>query len=129
MEKPDGAPHSAELIITSSWGKVVKANDFNRDYWKRALKMADVPHGRYENGMHELRHFFASVLLDQGESIKAVAEWLGHSDPSFTLRTYTHLMPSSDKRTKTVIDGVYRRRDGNAARNGPDTAQQDQKPA
>ncbi|WP_229680519.1 hypothetical protein [Saccharopolyspora thermophila] len=28
------------------------------------------------------------MLLDQGESIKAVSEWLGHSDPSFTLKMY-----------------------------------------
>ncbi|TDP93763.1 tyrosine-type recombinase/integrase [Labedaea rhizosphaerae] len=69
-----------------------------------------MPFGRYENGMHELRHFFASVLRDQGESIKAVADWLGHPDPSFMLRIYTHLMPSSTDRTKSVIAGVYQRR-------------------
>ena len=47
--------------------------------------------------MHALRHFFASVLLDAGESIKAVSEYLGHTRmPGFTLRTYTHLMPASD---------------------------------
>jgi hypothetical protein len=26
-------------------------------------------------------HFYASVLLDAGESIKARSEYLGHSDP------------------------------------------------
>ncbi len=60
--------------------------------------------------MHELRHFFTSVLLDQCESIKAVAERLGHADPSFTLRIYTHLMPSSAERTKSVIGSLYQRR-------------------
>ena len=70
-----------------------------------------MPNTRYENGMHELRHFFASALLDQGESIKAVAEWLGHTDPAFTLATYTHLTPNSDERTKSAIERVYRRRD------------------
>jgi hypothetical protein len=29
--------------------------------------------------MHALRHFYASVLLDAGESIKALSEYLGHS--------------------------------------------------
>jgi integrase len=53
-----------------------------------------VPQTR-DDGMRALRHFFASVLLDAGESIKAVADYLGHSDPGFTLRTYTHLMPNS----------------------------------
>ena len=42
--------------------------------------------------------------LDAGESIKAVAEHLGHSDPGFTLRTYTHLLPSSEQRTRQAVD-------------------------
>ncbi|MFF4392300.1 tyrosine-type recombinase/integrase [Streptomyces sp. NPDC001552] len=45
--------------------------------------------------MHALRHFYASVLLDAGENIKAVAEYLGHSGPGLTLRVYAHLMPST----------------------------------
>jgi integrase len=54
--------------------------------------------------MHALRHHYASVLLDAGESIKALSEYLGHSDPGFTLRTYTHLMPASEERTKKAVD-------------------------
>ena len=49
-----------------------------------------------ENGMHALRHFYASVLLDARESVRALAEYLGHADPGFTLRVYTHLMPASE---------------------------------
>jgi hypothetical protein len=44
--------------------------------------------------MHALRHFYASVLLDAGESIK----------PGFTLRTYTHLLPTSEQRTRQAVD-------------------------
>lgn len=122
---PGGKSTTVRLIVTSVRGLAVAANDFNRNYWKVALKAADVPFGRYQNGMHELRHFFASVLLDQGESIKAVAEWLGHADPSFTLKAYTHLMPSSADRTKNVIGNLYGRRPETAS-DGPDTAQGDQ---
>jgi integrase len=50
--------------------------------------------------MHVLRHTYASVLLDAGESIKALAAYLGHSDPGFTLRTYTRLLPTSEDRTR-----------------------------
>jgi integrase len=56
--------------------------------------------------MHALRHFYASVLLDAGESIKALAAYLGHADPGFTLRTYTHLMPTSEERTRRAIDRI-----------------------
>jgi integrase len=56
--------------------------------------------------MHALRHHYASVLLDAGESIRAVADYLGHADPGFTLRTYTHLMPSSEARARQAVDAA-----------------------
>ena len=59
-----------------------------------------------ENGMHAIRHFYASVLLDAGESVRGLASYLGHADPGFTLRVYTHLMPASEERTKRAIDKV-----------------------
>jgi integrase len=46
------------------------------------------------------------MLLDAGESIKAVSDYLGHSDAGFTLRTNTHLMPSSTERAKRAVDDV-----------------------
>jgi hypothetical protein len=38
--------------------------------------------------------------------IKALSEYLGHADPGFTLRTYTHLMPTSAERTRRAVDAV-----------------------
>ncbi|MBM0239110.1 tyrosine-type recombinase/integrase [Micromonospora sp. ATA32] len=80
-------------------------NTFNRDCWHAALTSAGIQRTR-ATGMHALRHFYASVLLDAGESVKALSEYLGHADPGFTLRTYTHLMPSSEDRTRRAIDKV-----------------------
>ncbi len=57
--------------------------------------------------MHALRQFYASTLLMQGVSIKELAEFLGHSAPGFTLRTYTNLVPSSYERVRLAIDGVF----------------------
>jgi integrase len=36
-----------------------------------------------------------------------VADFLGHADPGFTLRTYTHLMPSSEDRMRQVIEDAW----------------------
>ena len=57
--------------------------------WKVALRAAKV-RGTRDNGRHALRHFFASMMLDGGETIRALADQLGHADPGFTLRVYTH---------------------------------------
>jgi integrase len=42
-----------------------------------------------------------------GESVKAVSEYLGHSDPAMTLRVYAHLMPSSRERARRALDDVF----------------------
>ncbi|GAA3823327.1 hypothetical protein GCM10022206_72040 [Streptomyces chiangmaiensis] len=75
-----------------------------------------------DNGMHALRHFYASVLLDAGECIKALSEYLGHHDPGFTLRTYTHLMPASATHTRAAVDAVFG--DAPATGDGTETAQE-----
>ena len=56
----------------------------------------------------DFRIFYASSLLDAGESIKALSEYLGHANPGFTLRYYTHLMPTSEGRTRKAIDDLFR---------------------
>ncbi len=47
------------------------------------------------------------MLLDAGESVRALADYLGHADPGFTLRVYTHLMPSSEDRARQAIDAAF----------------------
>lgn len=43
-------------------------------------------------GFHTFRHTCASMLFEAGKNIRQVADWLGHADPAFTLRTYVHLI-------------------------------------
>jgi hypothetical protein len=56
------------------------------------------------NGMHALRHYYASITLADGVNIKELAEYLGHGDPGFTLRLYTHMLPSSHERARKAVD-------------------------
>ena len=53
---------------------------------KRILERAGLPYVR----LHDLRHTFASLALQNGVDIKTVSGMLGRSDAAFTLRTYTH---------------------------------------
>ncbi|WP_301130067.1 tyrosine-type recombinase/integrase [Streptomyces cacaoi] len=114
---PDGPLVTKRLYFGGASGGHVRVSHFNDWSWKPALAEAGViprpqPGERYasaaEHGMHALRHFYASVLLDAGESIRALSQYLGHSDPGFTLRTYTHLMPSSEGRTRRAVDVLFR---------------------
>ncbi|NEW73918.1 tyrosine-type recombinase/integrase [Streptomyces rhizosphaericus] len=113
---PDGPLVTVRLLFTNRAGGVVWRSNFNIQEWKPALAAAGVipmpePGEPYasarEHGMHALRHLYASLLLDAGESIKAVSEYLGHSDPAMTLRVYAHLMSSSKERARRALDGVF----------------------
>ncbi|GAB3956324.1 tyrosine-type recombinase/integrase [Streptomyces sparsus] len=128
--KPDGPKVSARLLFTNTARGVVWRSNFNIQEWKPALALAGLipaagESGKYESarehGMHALRHFYASLLLDAGESIKAVSQYLGHTDPALTLRVYAHLMPSSQERTRNAVDRVFW--PSRSQSDGPETAQ------
>jgi integrase len=44
-------------------------------------------------GMHQLRHTCASVLIKLGNNAKQIQEWLGHESILETMDTYGHLFP------------------------------------
>jgi integrase len=116
---PSGDPVTVRLILTTQAGGPLLRSRFNDGIWAPARKRAGITHPTRQDGTHAMRHHYASVLLDAGESIKALSEYLGHHDPGFTLRTYTHLMPTSTTRTQQAIDNLFG--DGGAA-DGPGTA-------
>jgi integrase len=105
-ETSTGKLVTVPLLLYSREKKALGRNYFNAALWRNALERAGVEPNR-TNGCHALRHFYASTALHEGESIKALSEYLGHADPGFTLRTYTHLVEDSSQRTKRAIDTVF----------------------
>ena len=91
------------LVFTNSVGAPLRRSAFWTE-WNRALKQAGVPSIRF----HELRHYYASLLIRHGESVKTVQARLGHASASETLDTYSHLWPDNDERTRAAVDGVLR---------------------
>jgi integrase len=45
-------------------------------------------------GAHSFRHFYASMLIEQGLNPKKVQALLGHSSIQVTFETYGHLFPA-----------------------------------
>ena len=68
--------------------------------WFRAhAKAALLPRIR----LHDLRHSYATAALRAGVPPKVVSDRLGHSTVSFTLDTYTHVLPSHDADAAATI--------------------------
>lgn len=69
---PDGRPFSPGYVS---------------QHFARLLRWNNLPHIRF----HELRHSCASLLLNQGYTLKDVQEWMGHADIQMTANIYGHL--------------------------------------
>jgi integrase len=126
-EKPNGKPKTVKLLFRwSTDDKHIRQRNYDESVWKPALATAGVippaeavkdakgkTRSRYattrKEGTHQLRHHYASVTLTDGVSIKELSEYLGHSDPGFTLRVYAHMQTSSFQRAREAIDKRMRR--------------------
>lgn len=53
---------------------------------------------------HDLRHTFASLLLQQGESPVYVKEQMGHSSIQVTVDLFGHLIPGGNKQAVDRLD-------------------------
>lgn len=101
-----GKPAEAWLMFTTPLvRKPMFRQRFNTNTWKPALEAAGIPVTR-ENGMHVLRHSFASALLSRGVDILKLAKYLGHEEAGFTLRVYCHLMKDGDDQARQAIDAA-----------------------
>jgi integrase len=69
-----------------------------RKAFNRMLEAA----GLHRRGPHQMRHTFASLLLQEGTPITYVSRQLGHKDSSITLRVYAHWVP--DASTVRAVD-------------------------
>jgi len=88
----------ADPIFPSETGTPIDRRNFARRVWRPAAEAAGV-----QATPHTLRHSLASLLFERGHTAAQVAAWLGHADPSFTLRTYIHARDVGDA---TFLDDV-----------------------
>ncbi|WP_328931916.1 MULTISPECIES: site-specific integrase [unclassified Streptomyces] len=130
LDWKDRPLRTVRLLVTTTRsdsvrGGAISRDTFNDRQWKPALRDAGLipppevewiepragknpwPRRTWamprEFGFHVLRHTFASVVLAEGETITKLASWLGHSDPAFTLRVYTHFMPKAGNRGREAL--------------------------
>lgn len=90
------APLPSGFVFTAASGHHVQPRQLDKVY--RALTTAaGLPRIRF----HDLRHTAASLLIRQGIPAKVVADRLGHADPTFTLKVYTHVY--DDQRVQAAL--------------------------
>ncbi|MDQ2727351.1 MAG: site-specific integrase [Actinomycetota bacterium] len=90
-----------EPLFVNRVGKPLNRDKFRETVIRPALVAAGLP---ASTRTYDLRHGHASMLIDLGANVLAVAQRMGHSDPSVTLREYGHLFEGVQERLSEQLD-------------------------
>jgi len=87
------------LVFCTTRGTPINPSNFWRDF-KKVLHEAQLPDIR----IHDLRHTFATRLLEKGVAIKVIQELMGHSQFSLTADTYTQVLDGLKRKAIQKLD-------------------------
>lgn len=105
---PGGTPTTHTLFLTRPNGTAWHSSAWDYHVWAPAFRQSGTTKRPRIDGLHALRHTYASTLLANGVSIRELATYLGHEKLSSTLEIYTHMLPSSHQRAQAAISGYLR---------------------
>jgi integrase len=88
------------LVFTNERGGPVQQHPF-AVVWETGRDRARLPSWATP---HDLRHYYASLLIRSGASVKVVQRRLGHASAKTTLDIYGHLWPDDEDRTRAAVD-------------------------
>src|SRR5215207_1253181 len=83
--------HDQDLVFSSKTGGPADWDNITSRHYNRLREAAGLPK---TTRFYDLRHTFATLMLEQGENPKVVQEILGHSQITHTMDTYSHVTPN-----------------------------------
>ena len=89
-------------VFAQPGGKPLTATTAANRMFHRSLELAGLRKVRF----HDLRHSFASILIQQGESLAYVKEQMGHHSIQMTVDLYGHPDPKGNKSAVDKLDSV-----------------------
>ena len=90
-----------ELLFQTRYGNPLNRDKLREKVIRPALRDAGLPE---TFRTYDLRHSHASILIDLGVNLLALAQRMGHSDPAMTLRLYGHLFEGAQVQLSEKID-------------------------
>ncbi len=101
-----GQPEPNEFVFPTSRG-----TPFNVGNVRARAKSSWEQKGLEPIGLHQLRHFYASVALASGVPVKSLAEFMGHSSVSLVFDRYGHLLRGAGSESAELMDSYLARAD------------------
>lgn len=91
--KAKGLSFSPEWVFCNQEGNALDMQHLKNRHFLKCLRKAELRRIRF----HDLRHTFASLLIQNGESLAYVRDQMGHSSIRVTVDTYGHLVPGANR--------------------------------
>lgn len=91
-----------DVVFDNGIGQPLSPWTVSADF-RRVVAELGLPRTRF----HDLRHAHATQLLSAGVHVKAVSERLGHSSTSFTMDTYSAVIPSMGRTAADAADQLF----------------------
>lgn len=79
----------SEFLFSTRTGAPLDRSNLVKRGFEPALRLAGLRRIRF----HDLRHTYASLMINEGANLKFVSRQLGHSSIQITLDRYSHLIP------------------------------------
>jgi integrase len=92
----------ASPVFHDTEGGHLRLSNLAKNSFKPILKRAQLP----SVGLDTLRHTCATLLLLADQPAKVVSERLGHSSVALTRDTYSHVLPTRQKRAASVMGAI-----------------------
>ena len=106
-----------DYVCVNQLGELLRPS-YVTDHFRELLEKYGLRHIRF----HDLRHTFASLLINQDVPLINVSNFLGHSDLSTTANIYAHLDKASKQASAAVISGILQEENQHAQPKGePET--------
>jgi integrase len=102
-------------VFCSSTGGLLDESALRHRVWVPCLARARLRHLR----IHDVRHTYASLLIQQGESLAYVRDQLGHYSIKLTVDTYGHLVPGGNRQAVDRLDDTAPLRNAHATGSVP----------
>ncbi|CAI9386061.1 site-specific integrase [Microbacterium sp. T2.11-28] len=90
-------------VVPGVFGRGVSSYQLNREWIDARSKVPGLPGGFRT---HDLRHYFASLLIAAGLDIKTVQARMRHASATVTLNTYGHLWPDKDESSRAATAAI-----------------------
>jgi Site-specific recombinase XerD len=107
-------PLASDLVFRSRDDHPLDPDNLVKRVFRPTLARAGIRRIRF----HDLRHTYATLLINQGANLKYISKQMGHASVQITLDRYGHLLPDTGREEMQKLDRVMDGEASNGISNG-----------